>query len=226
MLSVVTARDVPEARARMAAWARDPGPDGAENWFTFFLGPCPDSATESRIFDRIDNVAATIARSMVAQLPAAELFYVSADMTDLARHAATTLTDYRLHPEDLPAPVGLMVYERPPVEGTANSRRDGITMVSWGPGRGGLWVHTWAPLAESWLHGGKRDWDERSPRFPTNNCSPAPPAPPDGIRSPPMTRRQTPSKPLTGFSPALYRIFSEHRSHPRSPPRTATTGVD
>jgi hypothetical protein len=152
---LVTAKDVPEIRARMTQWARDPGADGAKNWFAFFLGPHPDSATESRVFDRIDNVAAIIARSMAAQLPAAELFFVSADMTDLARHAATTLADYRLHPEDLPASVGLMVYEHAPVQGTANSRRDGITMVSWGPGRGGLWVHTWATVAESWQHGGE-----------------------------------------------------------------------
>jgi hypothetical protein len=64
-------------------------------------------------------VGATIAGTLAVQLPAAELFYVSADMTDLARHAANTLTDYRLHPEDLPAQIGVMVYEHPPVEGTA-----------------------------------------------------------------------------------------------------------
>lgn len=156
MPSVVTARDVPEIRARMAAWARDPGPDGAANWFTFFLGPQPRGATDSRVFNHADDVAALIAGTMAAQLPTAELFYVSSDMTELARHAATSLTDYRLHPEDLPAQVGLMVYEHPPIEGTNNSCLDAITMVTWGPGRGGLWMHTWSPVAESWKRGAER----------------------------------------------------------------------
>lgn len=138
----VTARDVPEIRARMTAWTRDPGPDGAANWLQFFLGPQPDKATESQVFDRADDVAATIAGTLAAQLPVAELFYVSSDMTELARHAATTLTDYRLHPEDLPAPVGMMVYAEPPVANPAD-HHDGVTIVSWGPGRGGLWVHRW-----------------------------------------------------------------------------------
>lgn len=33
MAGAVTARDVPEIRARMTAWARDAGTDGAANWF-------------------------------------------------------------------------------------------------------------------------------------------------------------------------------------------------
>ena len=145
----VTAREVPEIRARMTDWARDPTLDGADNWFRFFLGPSPDGATESRVFDRVDDVGATIAGTLAVQLPAAELFYVSADMTDLARHAADTLTDYRLHPEDLPAQIGVMVYEHPPVEGTAAARHNAVSVVTWGPGRGGLWVHTWATTSPS-----------------------------------------------------------------------------
>jgi hypothetical protein len=156
MSIVVTARDVPEIRARMAAWARDPGTDGAANWFRFWLGPHPEQATESRVFDRADDVSAIISSTLAAQLPVAELFYVSDEMTDLAGHAATTLTDYRLHPEDLPAQVGIMVYAHPPVPGTATSSHDGLTVVSWGPGRGGLWVHTWAPLSAEWANGAAR----------------------------------------------------------------------
>ena len=153
MSLVLTARDVPEIRARMASSARDPGSDGAANWFTFWLGPHPEQAGDSRVFDRADDVAATVSRTLAAQLPAAELFYVSDDMTELAGHAATTLTDYRLHPEDLPAPIGLMVYAHPPVTGTGTGNHDGITAVSWGPGRGGLWVHTWATATPEWTTG-------------------------------------------------------------------------
>ncbi|SEB46578.1 hypothetical protein SAMN04489727_1971 [Amycolatopsis tolypomycina] len=156
MSIVISARDVPEIRARMAAWARDPGADGAANWFTFWLGPHPEQATDSRVFNRADDVSALISSTLAAQLPVAELFYVSDEMTDLAGHAATTLTDYRLHPEDLPAPVGIMVYAHPPVPGTATSSHDGLTVVSWGPGRGGLWVHTWASLSAEWTNGALR----------------------------------------------------------------------
>lgn len=116
---------------------------------SYFRSPRPPSADGSHVFDLNDDVATIIARTVKAQCPAAELFYVSSDMTDLARHAATSLTDYRLHPDDLPAPVGLMVYEHPPVDGTADERTNGVTAVSWGPGRGGLWTHTWAPVGES-----------------------------------------------------------------------------
>jgi hypothetical protein len=151
MSTTLSARDVPELRARMAAWARDPDTDGAANWFTFFLGPSPAGATESRVFNRADNTAAVITNMLAAQLPAAELFYVSSNMTELARHAATTLTDYRLHPEDLPAPIGLMVYAHPPVDGgRTTTRHESATMVSWGPGRGGLHVHTWASASPAW----------------------------------------------------------------------------
>jgi hypothetical protein len=138
----VTARGVPEIRARMTEWACDPGFDGAGNWFRFFLGPHPDGATESRVFDRVDDVGATIAGTLAVQVPAAELFHVSADTTDLARHAADTLTGYPLHPEDLPAQVGVMVYEHPPVKGTASEHHNEIAVVSWDSGHGGLWVHT------------------------------------------------------------------------------------
>ena len=140
----------------MASWTRDPNTDGAANWFTFWVGPQPEQATDSRVFDRVDNVAATISGTLAAQLPAAELFYVSDDMTDPAGHAATTLTDYRLHPEDLPAQVGFMVYAHPPVVGTTTNTHDGITAVSWGPGRGGLWVHTWARPTPTWTSGAAR----------------------------------------------------------------------
>ncbi|QFU86751.1 hypothetical protein [Amycolatopsis sp. YIM 10] len=144
----VTARDVPEIRARMAEWARDPGVDGAGNWFRFFVGPRPEDSAGEPAFPPLDDVGATIADTLATQLPAAELFYVSADLTDLASHAATTLVDYRFHPEDLPAPVGLMVYEHPPVEGTASARHDAVSLVSWGPGRGGLWVQSWGTVPD------------------------------------------------------------------------------
>lgn len=130
----MTARDLPEIRARMTEWVRDPGTDGAGNWFRFFLGPAPQGTANSCAFTRVDDVGATIAGALEVQLPAAELFFVSADMTDLACHAADTLINYRLHPDDLPAPIGVMAFEHPPVGGTAAARHDAVSIVSWGRG--------------------------------------------------------------------------------------------
>lgn len=148
MTAVVTAYDVPEIRAHMTEWTRDPGLDGAGNWYRFFVGPRPEDSAGEPAFPPLDDVGATIADTLRAQIPAAELFYVSANLTDLASHAATTLADYRLHPEDLPAPVGLMVYEHPPVTQTANALHNDVSLVSWGPGRGGLWVQTWGTIPD------------------------------------------------------------------------------
>ncbi|MFD8146081.1 hypothetical protein [Streptomyces sp. NPDC059708] len=46
-------------------------------------------------------------------LRAAELYYVNADMTRLSIAASTQLPSYRLTPEDLPSPHGLVVWEQP-----------------------------------------------------------------------------------------------------------------
>ncbi|MBB5856432.1 hypothetical protein ACFQ05_26495 [Amycolatopsis umgeniensis] len=148
MPAAVTAHDVPEIRKRMTEWTRDPGTDGAGNWYRFFIGPRPEDSPGEPAFLPLNDVGATIADTLRAQIPAAELFYVSADLADLASHAATTLVDYRLHPEDLPAPVGLMVYEHPPVTQTANALHNDVSLVSWGPGPGGLWVQTWGTVPD------------------------------------------------------------------------------
>ncbi len=224
MSSNVCARDVPEIRARMAGWARDAGPDGAANWFTFVLGPQPEHVTESRVFNRADNVAALIAETMAAQLPVADLFFVSADMTDLARHAATTLTDYRLHPEDLPAPIGLMIYEHPPVEGTENET---VTASRWCRGDRGAAGCGCTPgqRSPSPEPTGSRGWAGRWPTRRTKLFLFA--------RGVPLTsavsifhRRPPPTRRPTGFSPGCSRTCNGHRSRRRSARRTATTGVD
>lgn len=142
----LSAAEVPELRARMAAWACD-REEGAVNWFAFLLGPRPHQVGECGVFADSDDVGGQIAGTLRAQLPAAELFYVSEHMTELAVHAAHSLTDYRLHPEDLPAPVGLMVYHHPPVPDAVPHGDDddgeAISLISWGPGRGGVWVNAW-----------------------------------------------------------------------------------
>ena len=47
----------------------------------------------------------------------AELFVIEPDMTTLAAHAAKSLPDLTLHPEDVPVPYGLTYTPAPRVRG-------------------------------------------------------------------------------------------------------------
>ncbi|MGW5633925.1 hypothetical protein ACWEWQ_03485, partial [Streptomyces sp. NPDC003832] len=55
----------------------------------------------------------TDAEILEASLVAADLYFVSTPMGVLAKEAAKTLPSFALTPEDLPAPAGLVVFERP-----------------------------------------------------------------------------------------------------------------
>lgn len=93
-----------------------------------------------------------------ARLTAAELFYVTEDMTRLARTAAETLALDSFHPDDLPTQAGLMVFAEPigvyDGDEVANTEpgADGavqVVAVSWGPSGlvptdKGMWVTLWS----------------------------------------------------------------------------------
>lgn len=85
----------------------------------------------------------------VARLKAADLFFVSQPMTDLAVAAAKGLPDFNLMPEDLPSPSGLIVFGSPVAE---------VDYSEWKPGAGfasivaASWSH-WSEIPE-WKHGG------------------------------------------------------------------------
>src|ERR1035441_1144381 len=69
----------------------------------------------------------------------ADLYWVSAPMTALARHAATRLPARTLHAHDLPSQIGFMVFEAPLATYVNNEGREvQIVAVSWslwgGPG--------------------------------------------------------------------------------------------
>jgi hypothetical protein len=83
-----------------------------------------------------------------------DLYWVSAPMTDLARHAVPSLPTRSLHPHDLPSPAGLMVFEAPLARYLNSECREvEIMAVSWGPwdGPAGLWDQggTWLTF---WSH--------------------------------------------------------------------------
>lgn len=135
--SPITANQLPLIRAELSQWLTDPGPDGGpETWSSGFD---PEGVRMER-----DAAAA-----WSVSLRAAQLDYVAADMSRLARTAGLALPSYRLHPEDLPAPHGLVLWEEP------------VTDV---PGEGGELVNA-AITAATWAVRGNsvriRAWGER-----------------------------------------------------------------
>jgi hypothetical protein len=98
--------------------------------------------------------AAQIARQEHQRVTSADLFWVSAPMTALARHAAARLPTRTLHPHDLPSRTGFMVFEAP-LAGYLNTegREVQIVAVSWGPwgGPGGRWDRGLPDQGGIWL---------------------------------------------------------------------------
>lgn len=85
----------------------------------------------------------------LARLGSAELFYVSAEMTALAKTAAKTMPDFSLTPEDLPAEYGFLYFDSP-IDTFLNDEGDdadrvAIVAASWG---------TWHDAPAGYPHGG------------------------------------------------------------------------
>lgn len=152
----MNARHLPEERARILTWARDQSRDGMANYLAVAagmaryrnrsgVGATPDEPVQT---DH-DPVAQAVAdaQRLARQLPAAELFYVTADMARVAEHAATSLSDYRPHPADLPAPIGLLVFAEPLPHVTTYGAEP-ITMITWGPSDTGLTLDYWATFVD------------------------------------------------------------------------------
>lgn len=107
--------------------------------------------------------AARLLEQERVRLGGAELFFVTEDMTRLALAAAETLPVHNLHPEDVPAETGFVVFAEPigaylpdPMSstpsGVAADTSEVVTIVaaSWGPltgilaGDPGVWVTLWS----------------------------------------------------------------------------------
>ncbi|TDC88125.1 hypothetical protein E1161_24325 [Saccharopolyspora aridisoli] len=103
--------------------------------------------------------AADLLKQERDRLFAAELFYISADMTRLALASVETLPVHNLHPEDVPSEYGFMVFAEPigaylpePDPRFPAAANDVVTIVaaSWGPlagvvpGDPGVWITFWS----------------------------------------------------------------------------------
>jgi hypothetical protein len=154
----IDARQLPLLRAELADWLQNPGRDGGPAVWSRGFEPAT-AARERRA-----------AHDWARALQAAELFYVSADMTRLAVSAGMALPSYQLHPEDLPATHGLLVWEEPatdPYEGGAGIGAP-ILGMTWAVQGRGVHFRTWCHR-EDWLaHMAKGD-----PRLGLRDLSPA-----------------------------------------------------
>jgi hypothetical protein len=132
-------RQLPELRGQLASWLAAEG----EN---FYLVMALAGRQWLPPHLPIAAGAAQIAGHERARVTGAELYWVSAAMTELARHAAGSLPAHDLYRHDLPSAAGPMVFEAPLASYTnAAGREVQIVAVSWGP---------WEGPAGAWDHGG------------------------------------------------------------------------
>jgi len=137
---VPSARILPEIRAELVQWLSDPGPEGGQTRWA--QGLDPRTAAEER----------QAAADWAVALRAAELFFVAKDMTRMAVSAGLALPSYRLHPEDLPATHGLLLWEEYATDAYEGGEYTGcpIIGVSWAQKGGGVEFRTWC-LREDWV---------------------------------------------------------------------------
>lgn len=136
----VTARTLPEVRAELVQWLADTGPHGGpERWAQGLDAPYAD----------MERRAAT---QWKVALQAAELFYVASDMTRMAVSAGLALPSYRLHPEDLPATHGLLLWEEAVTDAYWGGALSGCPIIgmSWAVRGGGVQIRTWS-LRDDWI---------------------------------------------------------------------------
>ncbi|WP_062012147.1 hypothetical protein [Streptomyces hygroscopicus] len=133
-------RQVPEIRAELVQWLTDPDDFGGPAIWS--KGFDPQTARQER----------QAAGDWAVALQAAELFYVSAEVTRMAVSAGMALPSYRLHPEDLPATHGLLVWEEPATDSLEGGEHIGapIVGISWAMRGGGVQFRTWCHR-EDWI---------------------------------------------------------------------------
>lgn len=145
-----TPRELPELRGRLALWLAEKGPSfycemvlhGSQQVLP--AGP-----------DRLSS-AVRLAGEERRRIVDAELFWVSAEMTALARHAGRQLTQCELYEHDLPSPAGFMVFAEPLATTTGRGVTVEIVAVSWGVVRSPLKVDTGSAdveIGSDWSNG-------------------------------------------------------------------------
>ena len=116
---------LPEARGKLAAWLDERGAD-------FYLESLIAGSQEIRPPGPLPRSAARLAEDERHRVTGGELYWVSREMTELARHAGRQLNRYELFEHDLPSRSGFMVFETPLTSACVDGIRLEIIAVSWG----------------------------------------------------------------------------------------------
>jgi len=129
-------RDLPELRTGLARWLAGTGP-------VFYEASA--LAGRQQLPPGVPPYlgAARVAAQERHRVLGGELYWVSASMTALARHAAPALPSWNLYKHDVPSGCGLMLFEEPMGRYLNFEGRDvEIVAASWGPwdGPGGSWA--------------------------------------------------------------------------------------
>ncbi|MET7996796.1 hypothetical protein ABZU76_38560 [Amycolatopsis sp. NPDC005232] len=126
----ISPSELPEVRAEIIDWIN--GPTAAQLWFKHTTLGSYDwlpfqASTDPATYQSI------LRGTEITRLREAELFYVAAEMVELVEVAAHSIPDFQLAPQDLPAPAGFMLFERPIAAMPAGDTELGISAVSWAP---------------------------------------------------------------------------------------------
>lgn len=151
---------LPEVRTEQVEWQFRQGTDFFEMCIKAGVMP-----VRPELPDR--QAAAHLARAEAQRLHKADLYWVSADMADLVRHAAASMPEFTLMPEDLPSPYGLIIFEQPlKVIPSPDGYDDLIHVIgaAWGPWRQATSEH--AHLWVSWYTDTARNHENIDPRRP------------------------------------------------------------
>lgn len=144
MTSTYTApapRELPELRADLASWLTTTGP-------SFYLTMALIGRQWLPPGELPEQASARVAAEERGRLDG-DLYWVSSEMTDLARHAAPSLPTWNLYEHDIPCRRGLIVFESPLAVYRNDLGRDvQIVAATWGPWKGpgnwrregGLWL--------------------------------------------------------------------------------------
>ncbi|NUR32307.1 MAG: hypothetical protein HOV83_41755 [Catenulispora sp.] len=128
----------------MIGWTQDAGRNGARTWLRLIYRAAAVGMGEPRF----DQAAADgIVDGWRHLLPRAEMFYVAPAASTLVHHAAASLTGYKLHPDDLPADHGLLLFASPLRDEALTDDSEGrpITLVTWTLRRNTVLLEFWCP---------------------------------------------------------------------------------
>jgi hypothetical protein len=119
------AKQLPELRGKLASWL-------AERGSGFYLEALLVGSQQLRPPGPLDSSASRLAEQERRRIADGELYWVSAEMTELAPHSGRQLSRYELYAHDLPSRSGFMVFQTPLATTDSDGIQVEIVAVSWG----------------------------------------------------------------------------------------------